>query len=190
MSDTLVDTRELRAFNRALGEYLRWNRREQGPLIEARAARLRFAIYRGFREIAPTPEKIEQEAAARGYQIHRGQTPDGKRRTVAQELAARRKSIRFLSVSWLYRTWKRNKEGQSVTAPAVSRTKRRIGQAIVRTAKGQSHPMVLLESFLEGVSVQNQQRGIVDQALRGEVGDMREYVRRKQLEKFATLTRA
>ena len=74
-----------------------------------------------------------------------------------------------------------------MTAPAVSRTKRRIGQAIIRTAKGQSRPMVLLESFLEGVSVQNQQRGIVEQALRGEVADMREYVRRKQVEKFHRL---
>jgi hypothetical protein len=44
--------------------------------------------------------------------------------------------------------------------------------------------MVLLESFLEGVSVQNQQRRIVEQALRGEVADMREYVRRKQVEKL------
>jgi hypothetical protein len=187
--EAAVDTRELRAFNKALAHYLRWNRREQGPLIEARAARLRFAIYRGFRAIAPTAEKIEQEAAALGYRIKRGLNRDGTRRTVGQELAARRKSIRFLSVSWLYRAWKRSREGQNTQAAAVSRAKERIGQAIVRTAKGQSHPSVLLESFLEGVQVQNNQRGIIEDALRGEVADMKAYVRRKQLEKLRALTR-
>ena len=187
--DAAVDTRELRAFNKALAQYLRWNKREQGPLIEARAARLRFAIYRGFRAIAPTAEKIEQEAAALGFKITRGLNRDGSRRTVGQELAARRKSIRFLSVSWLFRAWKRSREGQNTQAAAVSRAKERIGQAIVRTAKGQSHPSVFLESFLEGVQVQNTQRGIVEDALRGEVADMKAYVRRKQLEKLRALTR-
>lgn len=33
MSDTAVDTRELCAFNLALGEYLRWNQREQRALF-------------------------------------------------------------------------------------------------------------------------------------------------------------
>jgi len=57
-----VDSRELDAFQRSLSAYLRWNQRETGPLIENRANRLRWTIYKAFKAIAPTRDQIDQEA--------------------------------------------------------------------------------------------------------------------------------
>lgn len=173
---------DLQKFQEALRSYLRYNRRELGPLIENRARRLQWELYRRFRNIAPTREKIDQDAAALGFRIRRAMGDDGKRLSVKRELARRRRSIGWLSVSFLQRQWRARREGQSSAFAAVSRRKREIGRAIIRTAKGESHPRVRILSFLEGAAVQSRQRGIVDRALRAETNDMRTYVARKQRE--------
>jgi hypothetical protein len=183
----VVSTKELKRFNKVLADYLTYNKREQGPLIENRANRLRWNIYRSFKAIAPTPQQLEDEAVSRGYQIKRGLTPKGKRRTFTQELAARKRSLRFLSVSWLYRGWKNTRDGQQTSLRSVSRSKKNIGQVVLNTSKGKSNPSVRLESFLKGVRVQNQQRGIVERNLKDEMNDMRKYIRRKQLERWRKL---
>lgn len=173
---------DLQKFQEALRAYARYNRRELGPLIENRARRLQWELYRRFRDIAPTREKIDQEAAALGFRIRRATGSDGKPLTVKRELARRRRSIRWLSVSFLQRQWRANREGQSAAFAAVSRRKREIGRSILRTAKGESRPRVHILSFLEGAAVQNRQRGIVERALRAETNDMRTYIARKQRE--------
>ena len=173
---------DLQKFQEALRAYLRYNRRELGPLIENRARRLQWELYRRFRDIAPTKEKIDQDAAALGFRIRRATGSDGKPLTVRRELARRRRSIRWLSVSFLQRQWRAKREGQSTAFAAASRRKREIGRAIIRTAKGEARPRVRILSFLEGAAVQSRQRGIVDRALRAEANDMRTYVARKQRE--------
>ncbi len=177
-----VSSRSLRQFDRALREYLRYNKREAGPLIENRGKKVQWELYRQFKAIAPSREKIEQEAAARGYAIRRRMGPDGKRLSVKKELALRKRSIGYLSVSYLFRAWRANRDGQSSRFSAVSRRNRRIGEALVRTAKGKRRPYVKLTSFLEGVVKQNQQRRLVDRALQAQAADMKAYVRRKQRE--------
>ena len=74
-----VSSDSLQQFDRALEEYLRYNRRETGPLIENRAKKIQWELYRNFKAIAPSRDKIEQEAAARGYAIRRRMGQDGKR---------------------------------------------------------------------------------------------------------------
>ena len=182
-----VDRRELDAFQRSLRAYLRWNQRETGPLIENRANRLRWTIYKAFKAIAPTRDQVDQEAASLDYQIKRGLTEDGKRRTVRQELAARKKSIRFLSVSWLFRAWKLAREGQRTRADSRSRHGQQIGAAKVNTGKGTRNPFVLIESYLEGVKTKDRERGIISAALRHETNDMKAYLRRKQVEAWNRL---
>lgn len=177
-----TSTQSLRQFDRALQQYLRWNKRETGPLIENRGKRLQWELYRAFKAIAPSRDKIDQEAAARGYAIRRRRGPDGKRLSVKKELALRKRSIGYLSVSYLFRAWKANREGQSAQFAATSRRNRRIGEALVRTAKGERRPSVRLTSFLQGVMVQNRQRRLVDHALKAQSADMKTYVRRKQQE--------
>ena len=175
-------SRELEAFQKALRAYARYNRRELGPLIENRARSLQWELYRRFRDIAPTREKIDQDAAALGFRIRRATGNNGKPLSVKQELARRRRSIRWLSVSFLQRQWRANREGQSAAFAAVSRRKSEIGRSIIRTAKGESRPRVHILSYLEGAAVQSRQRGIVDRALRAQTGDMRGYIARKQRE--------
>lgn len=175
-----VSTSSLRNFDRAFKQYLRYNKRESGPLIENRAKRVQWELYRQFKAIAPTRDKIEQEVASRGYAIRRRMGPNGKRLSVKKELALRKRSIRYLSVSYLFRAWRTNREGQSTQFSAKSRRNKEIGEAVVRTAKGKRRPFVKLTSFLEGVVVQNRQRRLVDKALRAQAADMKTYVRRKQ----------
>jgi len=180
---------EVRAFQKVLREYTRYNQRDLGPLIESRAKRLRFELYRQFKAIAPSKERIEQEAAARGYAIRRRKGKSGKTLTVKQELAARKRSIGWLSASWIFREWKAKRDGQTGYYKALSRAKTAIGGAIVRTAKGQRNPSVRLTSYLSGVMVQNQRRGLVAKAMQAQVADMRRYIARKQKEQFLNLVR-
>lgn len=182
--DDGVSSQSLRDFNRALREYLQYNKREAGPLIENRAKKVQWELYRQFKAIATTPEKIEQEAKARNYQIRRRlrKGGDGKHLSVKEELVMRKKSIAYLSVSFLHRAWRANRDGQNTNFAAKSRSNRKIGEAIIRTTKGQRSPQVRLSSFLEGVLVQNRQRALVEKTLRAQVADMGVYVRKKQQE--------
>ena len=182
-------SKNVRAFQKALQEYARFNQRDLGPLIEGRAKRLRFELYRQFRAIAPSKRRIEQEAASRGYAIRRRKGKSGKTLSVKQELAARKRSIGWLSASWIFREWKSKRDGQSGFFKAMSRAKTAIGAAIVRTARGQRSPSVRLTSYLSGVMVQNQRRGLVSKAMQAQVADMRGYIARKQKEQFMALVR-
>jgi hypothetical protein len=181
--------RDVRAFQRTLREYTRYNQRELGPLIESRAKRLRFELYRQFKAIAPSKERIEQEAAARSYAIRRRKNRKGKTLSVKQEIAARKRSIGWLSASWIFREWKSRRDGQTGFFKALSRAKTAIGAAIVRTAKGQRSPSVRLTSYLSGVMIQNQRRALVSKAMQAQVADMRGYIARKQKEQFMNLVR-
>jgi hypothetical protein len=184
-----ISSKQLVAFNKALGDYARYNRRELGPLIESRAKRMRFELYRQFKAIAPTKERIEQEAAGRNYAIRRRKGKSGKTLTVKQEIAARKRSIGWLSASWIFREWKSKRDGQSGFFKSVSRAKSAIGAAIVRTAKGQRRPSVRLTSYLSGVMIQNQRRSLVNKAMQAQVADMRGYIARKQREQFMNLVK-
>lgn len=118
----------LAAFQRALQSYTRYNRRELGPVLEARARRAQFELFRQFKSIAPTKDKIEAEAAARGYRIRRREGDDGRKVSLKQELSMRRKSIGFLSVSFLIRAWKAQREGQNAAFSARTRKQAEIGK--------------------------------------------------------------
>ncbi len=181
MNDAAVHS-GLEAFDAALKRYLVYNKRNLGEIIENRARRLQWELFRQFKDIAPSKEKLDAEAAARGYRTKRRKGKDGKTLSFAQEMALRKRSIRFLSVSFLVKAWKAKKEGQSGTFAAFSRRKKQIGQAIVRTARGERNPRVRILSFLAGAVKQNQQRGIVTRALNAQAADMDAYTLRKQQE--------
>lgn len=174
----------LEQFNRTLEQYLRYNKRDIGPLIENRARRIQWALYRQFRDIAPTPGKIMQDAKSRGYRIKRRKGKSGKRLSLKEELAVRRRSVKWLSVSFLIRDWKARREGQATAYHAVSREKWKVGQAILRTAKGKSNPSVRIVSYLKGAAIQNTRRSIVNRVISRETADMETYVARKQKEAF------
>lgn len=175
---------QIQKFHRTLQEYLRYNQRELGPLIENRAKRIQWNLYRRFRGIAPTPQKIEQEFKSRGYRIRRRKGKNGKALSAKAELGIRKRSVKWLSVSFLLRSWKVKRRGQSAAFHAFSRRKWKVGQAVVRTALGQRNPSVRIESFLKGAAIQNDQRNIINQTLQKEISDMETYVARKQQEAF------
>lgn len=181
--------REVRNFQRVLREYASYNKRDLGPIVESRAKRLRFELYRQYKAIAPSKERIEQEVSARGYRIRRRIGKDGKRLSLKQEIAARKRSIGWLSASWIFREWRTKRDGQSGFFKALARNKSAIGAAIVRTAKGRRNPSVRLTSYLSGVMVQNQRRSLVSKALQAQVADMRTYIARKQREQFNQFVR-
>lgn len=182
--------KDMQAFHRVLREYAKHNKRDLGPMIESRARRLRFELYRQFKAIAPSKERIDQEAAGRGYAIRRRKSKSGKTLTTKQEIAARKRSIGWLSASWIFREWKSKREGQAGFFKSLSRAKTAIGGAIVRTAKGQRRPSVRLTSYLSGVMIQNQRRTLVSKAMRAQVADMRSYIARKQKEQLLNLVKA
>lgn len=182
-----ISSKQLAAFNKALGDYARYNRRELGPLIESRAKRMRFELFRQYRAIAPSKEKIEQEAAARGYAIKRRKGKGGKALSVKQEIAARKRSIGWLSRSWIFQGWRSARDGQDAAFIARAKSRQSIGRALVRTAKGLRAPKVTLTSFLEGAVIQNRRRALVGKAMQAQVADMRRYVARKQQAQFLTL---
>jgi hypothetical protein len=177
-------SKQLEQFQKAFAAYSRYNRRELGPLIENRGRRVQWELFRQFRAIAPSREDIDREAEALGFAIKRRTGKSGKAVSVKRELAARKRSLRWLSVSFLIRGWRARREGQSSAYAALSRRKREIGKAIIRTAKGKRRPQVRILSFLEGAAEQNRQRGIVDKALAAQTADMERYIARKQRERF------
>lgn len=166
--------------NAKLREYLKWNRRAQGPLLESRARRLRYALFKGFADIAPTAERIEAEAEA---SIRSGK---GLRRTegttAEQEIRRRKRSRKFLASSFIFPGWKAAKNGQNASFTRESKTGRTMGQAVVKTSG--TNASVLIESLLQGAVVQNDQRRIVDQAVAKQIEDMESYIVRKQKEQF------
>ncbi|MDP0498678.1 MAG: hypothetical protein Q7P63_01135 [Verrucomicrobiota bacterium JB022] len=209
-----LDSKAAHQFQLVLTEYIAWNKRDIGPLLDARATRIRWEIYKRFRDLAPTKDELETDLKARGYRVKRRRRrgagtkkrfvkirnkkireqfqkrrPSPTRLELEEEIALRQASIKFLSVGFLFREWKRAKDGQSGDFKATGKKfqggrSRTIGKADVNTSAGLADPRVIITSYLEGVVKQNQQRGIVDQVLAGEVADMQVYIRRKQEQAF------
>lgn len=174
------------AFEQSFSDYLRFNKREQGPLIEDRGHKVRFALFKAFRDISPSAETIRHEAAARGWRLLRRPGADGEPLTPEREIRARIRSRRFLALSFILRDWKRPAEGRGQSGRFAARTRAatEIGSAIVRTAVGEESPRVALSSYLEGAVAQSRRRGIVATVLTEQAQDMAVYVRRKHAERL------
>lgn len=179
-----IDPRNLKAFNKALQEYAKWNARELGPLVQNRGQRVKWALYRIFKSIAPERGELEAELDALGGRMKRRKVK-GKTLTAKQERRKRLSSRNYLSVSFLLREWRYSREGQNVKRDQFNRIRRKIGQVIDRTAKGVRRPSVEITSFLEGAAKQNAQRGLVNRALAQQTADMKTYIVRKQKQKQA-----
>lgn len=179
-----IDARNMKAFNQALSEYTQYNRRELGPLLENRANRMRWELYRQFRDIAPERSALDAELEALGGRVKRREV-NGKRLTLAQEKRKRRGSVKYLSAGFMLRTWRAQREGQNVRRDMRDRQNRKIGEVIDRTARGVARPSVELVNLLEGAAKQNAQRGLVNRALAKQTADMRRYIIRKQQQQQA-----
>lgn len=163
-----------------LEEYLRWNKRAAGPLLESRARRLRYLVFKGFAEIAPTAERIEAEARAAiiaGKGLRRAEGV-----TIEQEIRRRKRSRKYLASSFIFPAWKTAKNGQNASFTRQSKSGAITGRAVVKTAG--SNASVLIESLLKGAAIQDSQRRIVDKAVAGQIADMEAYIVRKQSEQF------
>jgi hypothetical protein len=173
-------TSDLTAWQAAFDEYRTWSKRELGPLLETKARSVRWELWRQFKAIAKTPAALRDEIANLGYKIKRRIDPaTGKTVDTDTEIGLRVKSLKFLSVSFLYQAWRASASGQSGDFDATAKAGR-VGEAIVRTQSGTADPSVQLTSFLEGVVVQEQQRGIAARALAVQTADMETYIARKQ----------
>lgn len=203
MSEPVKDLSALDEFNRVFGSYVVWASKDQGPLIEDRGRKVRLELFKLFKGIARTPGQLRAEIASLGYSIRR--RADGElakdypaaaavgavpRISTEEEIKARIRSLRFLSVSFLIKGWKAAADGQSGRFSARSRAQAEIGSALVRTAKGTAEPFVSLTSLLEGAVTQNRERGLADRALVNQASDMATYIARKHQEKLANLFRA
>ncbi len=179
-----IDTRHLESFNKTLQEYLKWNDRELGPLLQNRAQRMRWELYKIFSSIAPTADEVSEEAVQRGYKTKR-RMEGGRRVNFEREIKIRRSSVKYLSVAWMLRDWRMAKEGQNVKRDQINRRNRKIGEVIDRTAKGVRHPYVEITSLLRGAVRMNAKRGLITRALARQEADMREYIYKKQKQKQA-----
>lgn len=185
-------SRDVANFKRVLNSYLAYNKRDQGALLENRASRIRWALRKVFADIAPDPSVLDSELRARmnsGKGIRRGLLPSGKRRSYKQEIASRKRGIKYLSVSWLMQSWKASRTGQNAEHSQTSRTGREIGEAVLKTAKGVRSPRVVLTSLLMGAVIQNKRRGLVSKVMAKETANMTTYIARKQKEEFRKLAR-
>lgn len=180
----------------ALKRQERYTSSELGPLIDNRARRFRYSLFRRFAEIAPSREDIESEARGLDYAIRRRLGRKGRRLTLEQEITARARSAKFLAIEFLTPSWKHRKQGQRLTAEARSRRgkRARIGQAVVNTALGIRNPSVRIQGFLEGARLQARKRGILRKVENDQVRDIARYVARKMDERqrqiYARLSRA
>jgi hypothetical protein len=177
-----VDTRNLRAFNQALWEYSKFNKTGLGPMLESRATKMRWELYKLYRSISPTREKLDTELDALGYRMKRRVMASGRRLTWAEEKRKRRSSLKYLSVGFLLKDWRAAKEGQNIKIDQRNRINSRIGQVIDRTARGVIHPSVELINMLEGAVKMNVERGLVNKAIASQTADMQVYIQRKQKE--------
>lgn len=176
-------TSGLDAFHAALSRYIIWSSKGQGGATEDRARKVRFELYRVFRKIAKSPQQLREEVSAHGFAFkRRDDKATGKAVSLEREVALRIRSLRYLSVSWLFTAWRARRDGQRATFSAVDRAQKKIGEAIVATAEGTVSPYVQLTSFLAGVAAQNRERALVDQALRNQAADMAVYIARKHAE--------
>lgn len=178
-------TSKLDEFYKSFSEYIRYNEREQGALVENRLYRIRWNLMNAYLSIAPTPGEITTQAraalAAGGIKRRKGK--NGKALTVDEEIYVRIKGIRFLASSFVVRGWKKSKDGQARTFIAQGRGGTKTGQVRLRTQKGNKSPSGILESFLEGAIVQNDARGILDNVLAREIVDIQTYILRKNAQK-------
>jgi hypothetical protein len=172
-------------YQKALEKYGRYNKRSAGPLLENRAARFRFGLFRRYRDAAKTKQELDQELAARGYRIRRRKGKNGKTLTPAQEIRARKSSLKYLAFSFVYRGWKRSKTGQNASIGARGR-RFRLGLAILRT-KAARVPTVRLISYLPGAAKLNRRDRIEAQTARDQVRDMERYIARKHAQKHKQL---
>lgn len=190
MSDAASSLSALDEFNAAFSRYLVWTSKGQGAATEDRARKVRFELYRVFRKIAKTPQGLLGELVTLGYGFKRRKDPHtAKAVSPEREVAYRTRSLRFLSVSWIFRAWRARRDGQTGTFTALDRAQEQIGEAVVNTAPGTESPWVQLTSFLAGVGAQNKQRDLVDAALRGQAADMAVYIAKKHQEYLQGLFR-
>lgn len=175
----------LTEFQNAFSEYIRYNEREQGQLVENRLYRIRWNLFQAYRTIAPTADTIEDEsrAALESGGLKRRKGRDGKPLSAEQEIKARRRSRMFLAASFVVRGWKKSRNGQSRTFIASGRGGSKIGQVRLRTKDGNRSPSGIIESFLEGAVIQDRNRGILDNVLAREIVDIQTYVLQKQAQK-------
>jgi hypothetical protein len=171
-------------FNASLARYALFSKKQQGPLIEDRARKLRFELFKHFKAIAKTGAELRAEIASLGFGIKRRKGDDGKPVDTATEIKARVKSLRFLSVSFLMQAWRAKQQGQVGTFRARARSGTQIGIANVATEVGRENPFVSLTSLLEGAVKQDSEKRIVDRALVAQSRDMETYLERKHEEKL------
>lgn len=176
-----ISSRNLEAFNRALAEYVKYNKRELGVIIESKSQWIKKEIYKEFRDIAPTADQISSEAEKRGYRTRR-RYEGGVRVSFDREIKARRSSIKYLSVSFMLFQWRKKREGQNITVDQRNRRNRQIGKVIDRTARGIRRPSVEIISYLEGALKVNRERAIISRVLAKETLEMKNYVIQKQRE--------
>lgn len=180
------NTSGLDAFRAALARYVIWSGKGQGPVVEDRARKLRFELFKVFKKIAKTPQGLREEISVHGFEFKRRLDPKtGKAVSPEREVDLRIRSLRYLSVSWIYAQWRARRDGQSGRFSAVSRGQKVIGEAIVSTSEGTASPYVELTSYLEGVMAQNSKRKLLDAALANQAADMAVYIARKHQEWLA-----
>jgi hypothetical protein len=194
------DTTGLDQFHAALGSYMVWTKKSQGAAIEDRAKKVRYSLYKEFRAISRSASSLRTELQGKGFAIKRRTDPEAALAaasaggtapviSVEDEIKARIRSLRYLSVSWLFPGWRGAAKGQSARFVSRNRSKQQIGSALLKTAEGTESPYVGLTSFLEGVVAQDSQRRLADRALRSQAADMQAYIARKHQEKLAALFR-
>jgi hypothetical protein len=171
---------ELSAFRSAFDDYRQWNRRLPGDIIRTRAARMSYKLNRAWQAIAKSRGQLREEIAALGYAIKRRPDPKnpGKSVDTGTEIDARIHSLKFLSVSFLYKEWRNRQQAPEGVFDAMAETGR-VGEATVKTADTSADPYAMFMSFLTGVVLQDERRGITATLLRDEVTDMYNYINSK-----------
>lgn len=178
-------TNTLNEFYKSFSEYIRYNEREQGALVENRLYRIRWNLFQAFKSIAPTAQRIEDESrqALETRGLKRREGKDGNKLSAEKEIKARKRSRMFLASSFVVRGWRKSKDGQSRTFIAQGRGGTKTGQVRLRTKDGNKSPSGILESFLEGAVIQDNERAIVENVLAREIVDIQTYILKKNLQK-------
>jgi hypothetical protein len=189
---------EDRAFQRALKEFIKYNQRDVGELIEAQARKVilgrggKSGNVDGLRQLAwkgratkgdirndmkPLTASFVQFSPKGPKKFVR--FPDAKVRGIKKKELGRRRKASGWSAKILMFKWRLSKKGRSMTLKSP-----RSKQVRVRIRTKGSSPFVLFEASYAGLVHLDKTHNIRAKALRNGGKDMQEYIQRKVVQQF------
>jgi hypothetical protein len=156
---------DAREFTETMRQYAKFSKKDEEQIVQDRAGKLAFELFKQFRAVAPSVAKIRALPRQLNHRIRR----KFKGATIKQEIARRIRARFSAAIGWI---------------PAVNRLTKRRTAIRKKNPKGTvvinlSEPSVTITNDMkEGVAAEARHR-IMQSAVNAQVADMTVYINRK-----------